>query len=142
MLTQLDWDTLESRRTRAHLQLIYKETHDLIPSNITHHRISTNQPRPETSSGKCISTSLQVRTVTKSHCTLKPFLPGTYYPSRSAVHQLWINSRISYLKLSWLIYIHVTKISVYRLLASRVLYGIATTGICTVTDRCRCRCTW
>ena len=47
MLTQLEWDTLETRRTRARLRLIYKETHGLIPSNITH-LISNNQLRPET----------------------------------------------------------------------------------------------
>ena len=47
MLTQLEWDTLETRRTRARLHLIYKETHGLIPSNIAY-LISNNQLRAET----------------------------------------------------------------------------------------------
>jgi hypothetical protein len=34
MLDQLEWDSLETRRTRARLQVIYKETHGLIPNNI------------------------------------------------------------------------------------------------------------
>ena len=36
MLKDLKWDTLHDRRQRARLITIYKETHNLIPSNISH----------------------------------------------------------------------------------------------------------
>ena len=74
----------------------------------------------------------------KASLTSSNIYPSRSESIRSAMHQLWINSRISYLKLSWLIYKNVTKHNVYRLLASRVLYGIATPGVCTVADRRRC----
>ena len=35
MLQDLKWDTLKDRRSKARLTIIYKETHGLIPSNIS-----------------------------------------------------------------------------------------------------------
>lgn len=80
MLQQLEWDKLETRRTRARLQLIYKESHGLIPSNINHllfkadadHQIS--RPRTRLSNGhftyshissnkNCYQKSLYPRTI-------------------------------------------------------------------------------
>lgn len=52
MLKQLDWEPLEVRRTKARLCTIYKESHGIIPSNITHlkHQPSNDQlpSRPKT----------------------------------------------------------------------------------------------
>ena len=50
MLKDLKWDTLHDRRQRARLITIYKETHNLIPSNISHllARNNATSARPAT----------------------------------------------------------------------------------------------
>ncbi|KAJ8026984.1 hypothetical protein HOLleu_31980 [Holothuria leucospilota] len=39
MIKDLKWDSLETRRFRARLVVMYKETHGLLPSNVRNHLI-------------------------------------------------------------------------------------------------------
>ena len=38
MLSDLQWETLEDRRTKFPLTTIFKEVHNMLPSNVTPHR--------------------------------------------------------------------------------------------------------
>ena len=42
MINDLNWDSLETRRLRARLVVLYKETHGLLPSNIADHLIDSS----------------------------------------------------------------------------------------------------
>jgi hypothetical protein len=53
MLQDLDWETLEDRRTKSRLVTIYKETHGLIPSNISH--LQTKLPALRTRSSHILN---------------------------------------------------------------------------------------
>lgn len=47
MLHDLNWETLQDRREKARLTLVYKETHHITPPNINHHLVTnstTNKP--------------------------------------------------------------------------------------------------
>ncbi|KAJ8034245.1 hypothetical protein HOLleu_21002 [Holothuria leucospilota] len=51
MIKDLKWvDSLKTRRLRARLVVIYKETHGLLPSNVVDHLIDPSNPNRRTSS--------------------------------------------------------------------------------------------
>ncbi|XP_072048270.1 uncharacterized protein [Amphiura filiformis] len=76
MLGQLDWDSLETRRTRARLQLVYKETHGLVPNNIRHllkTQDQTSRPKTRQSAGNFIYTHVSAN----KNCYLRSLYPRT-----------------------------------------------------------------
>ena len=76
MLLELNWDLLQDRREKARLVAVYKETHKLVPSNISQHLVSKSRTRPNTRSSHelnyevirpnkdCYKFSLYPRTIT------------------------------------------------------------------------------
>ena len=73
LVQRLGWESLETRRTKSRLTMIYKETHGLIPSNIEqytykgtrctrrlHSRLSYEAPR---TNKDCLKYSLYPRTI-------------------------------------------------------------------------------
>ena len=76
MLLELNWDLLQDRREKARLVAVYKETHKLVPSNISQQLVSNSRTRPNTRSSHelnyevirpnkdCYKFSLYPRTIT------------------------------------------------------------------------------
>ena len=60
MLESLDWESLESRRAKARLCLVYKETSGLIPSNISH-LLNSEAPIQRTRQSSCHLTYTRIR---------------------------------------------------------------------------------
>ena len=93
LVQNLEWDTLEERRTKCRLITIYKEAHGLIPSNIDHlrHKIFTNLVDFMASTHSFIL--LSARTVSSIRSTQDQFLNGIFYLMGPRWHQTYSLSR-------------------------------------------------
>ena len=103
MLVDLKWETLKIRRDKARLTTLYKETHGMIPSNISHYLQSSNSNKHNYRTRQTGSFKYEVMATNKDcyrHSlgyTPRPFPNGTYWMTKRGTPPALIPSKLNWI---------------------------------------------